>query len=122
MGGGASLEGIARGTRFPPRVDVLGVEISAINPEMAIDIISGWVEADAREYVCVRDVHGVVKSLDDPELRRIHSSSGLVTPDGMPLVWLGRLAGARSMRCVYGPDLTLEICSRSVQYEWSHFS
>lgn len=93
------------GTPVDLRLDVLGVEISAINPEMALDIISGWVEADAREYVCVRDVHGVVKSLDDSELRRIHKSSGLVTPDGMPLVWAGRLAGADWMRRVYGPQL-----------------
>ncbi len=109
------------GTRVDLRVDVLGVEISAINPEMALDIICGWVEADAREYVCVRDVHGVVKSLDDSELQRIHKSSGLVTPDGMPLVWAGRLAGAYWMRRVYGPQLMLEVCSRSVQHGWSHF-
>lgn len=112
---------VGQGAGAPPRVDVLGVEISAINPEMAIDIITRWVEAGAREYVCVRDVHGVVKSLDDPELRRIHRASGLVTPDGMPLVWAGRLAGARWMRRVYGPNLMLDICSRSVEQGWSHF-
>ena len=88
---------------------------------MALDSISGWVEADAREYVCVRDVHGVVKSLDDSELRRIHNSSGLVTPDRMPLVWAGCLAGADWMRRVYGPQLMLEVCSRSVEHGWSHF-
>ena len=103
------------------RVNVLGVEVSAINMPMAIDVISGWVDSESREYVCVRDVHGVVKALDDPELRRIHNSSGLVTPDGMPLVWAGRYAGADWVERVYGPDLMLEICSRSVERGWSHY-
>lgn len=103
------------------RVNVLGVEVSAINMRMAIDVISGWVDSGDREYVCVRDVHGVVRALDDPELRRIHNSSGLVTPDGMPLVWAGKYAGADWIERVYGPDLMLEICSRSVEHGWSHF-
>jgi N-acetylglucosaminyldiphosphoundecaprenol N-acetyl-beta-D-mannosaminyltransferase len=92
------------------RVDVLGVEVSAIDPETAIRQIGAWIEGNARHYVCVRDVHGVMASHRDPELMRIHREAGLVTPDGMPLVWCGRLAGARWMRRVYGPDLMLDVC------------
>lgn len=104
-----------------PRVDILGVEVSAINQDMAIEVINEWVESDAREYVCVRDVHGVIAAQDDPDLRRIHNSSGLTTPDGMPLVWCGRLAGAHWMERVYGPDLMLRVCAESVEKGWSHF-
>jgi N-acetylglucosaminyldiphosphoundecaprenol N-acetyl-beta-D-mannosaminyltransferase len=103
------------------RVDILGVEVSAINPGMASDTIAAWIDSDAREYVCVRDVHGVVASLDDPELRMIHNRAGMVTPDGMPLVWVGRRAGADWMRRVYGPDLLLSVCEKSSEQGWSHF-
>ena len=48
------------------------------------------------QYVCVTGVHGVMESQDDPELRDIHNRAGLVTPDGMPLVWLSRLKGTRT--------------------------
>ena len=103
------------------KVDILGVEVSAIDEDMAVSTVAEWVESDAREYVCIRDVHGVIASQDDPELMRIHNQAGLVTPDGMPLVWCGRSAGARSMERVYGPDLLLRICEESIERGWSHY-
>ena len=62
-----------------------------------------------------------MESQGDPELKRIHNEAGLTTPDGMPLVWCGRFAGARWMERVYGPDLMLELCATSVDMGWKHF-
>jgi len=45
----------------------------------------------------------------------------LNTPDGMPLVWIGRLSGFREMDRVYGPDLLLEVCRASESAGWRHF-
>ena len=104
-----------------PRVDVLGVEISAITPAVALNVITEWIESDRREYICVRDVHGVMASQSDSDLKRIHNSAGLTTPDGMPLVWCGRFAGAEKIERVYGPDLMLRVCSASVEKGWKHF-
>ena len=104
-----------------PRVDVLGIHVSAINPHMAVNTITEWIESDDRQYVCVTGVHGVMESQGDPELKRIHNEAGLTTPDGMPLVWCGRFAGARWMERVYGPDLMLELCATSVDMGWKHF-
>ena len=104
-----------------PRVDVLGVNVSAINPHMALSAVAEWIESDDRKYVCVTGVHGVMESQDDPELKRIHNASGLTTPDGMPLVWCGRFAGAGWMERVYGPDLMLQVCAKSVDMGWKHF-
>src|SRR6266481_2239055 len=97
------------------RVDILGVGISAIDMTMALDEIERWIVAGERHYVCVTGVHGVRESQADPELRAIHNQSGLTTPDGMPMVWAGRRAGARWMSRVYGPDLMLAICERAVE-------
>jgi len=38
-------------------------------------------------------------------LRNIHNQAGMVTPDGMPLVWLAHLFGKRRSERVYRPDL-----------------
>src|SRR3546814_11565216 len=59
-------------------------------------------------YVCVTGVHGVMEAQDDPALRGILNGALLNTPDGMPMVWLGKLAGHGEMERVYGPDLMLE--------------
>src|SRR5437764_753906 len=40
-------------------------------------------------------------------LRRLVNASGMNTPDGMPLVWLSRMAGYPDVTRVYGPDLML---------------
>jgi len=57
----------------------------------------------------------------DPELRRIYNASGMTTPDGMPLVWLSRLHGYHHVDRVYGPDLMLALCERSVKRGYRHF-
>jgi N-acetylglucosaminyldiphosphoundecaprenol N-acetyl-beta-D-mannosaminyltransferase len=103
------------------RVDILGVGISAIDMTMAVTEIGRWIGTGERHYVCVTGVHGVMESQSDPELKAIHNASGLSTPDGMPLVWLGRRAGAKGMRRVYGPDLMLALCEAAVANGWSSY-
>jgi N-acetylglucosaminyldiphosphoundecaprenol N-acetyl-beta-D-mannosaminyltransferase len=97
-----------------PRVDILGVNVSAINMVQALDTIEAWIATGEKNYVCVTGVHGVMESQRDEELRRIHNAAGMVTPDGMPLVWISRLRGYRHVDRVYGPDLLLELCACSV--------
>jgi N-acetylglucosaminyldiphosphoundecaprenol N-acetyl-beta-D-mannosaminyltransferase len=93
-----------------PRVNVLGVGISALNLPLAVSTIAGAIERRQRGYVCVTGVHGVMEAQSDPELRGILNRAFLNTPDGMPMVWLGRLDGHRHMSRVYGPDLMIELC------------
>jgi N-acetylglucosaminyldiphosphoundecaprenol N-acetyl-beta-D-mannosaminyltransferase len=71
--------------------------------------------------VCVTGVHGVMEAQTDSKLKAILNSSLLTVPDGMPTVWVGRLAGFKNMKRVFGPDLMLELCSRSVHRGYTHF-
>ncbi len=87
------------------RVDILGVGVSPINLDDAVATIERWISERSRNYVCIRDVHGVMESRRDQRLRSIHNEAGMVTPDGMPLVWLLRLLGKGNVDRVYGPDL-----------------
>jgi N-acetylglucosaminyldiphosphoundecaprenol N-acetyl-beta-D-mannosaminyltransferase len=107
--------------RTVARVNVLGVGVSAIDVNGAVSVIGEWISRRAPNYVCVSGVHGVMESQEDDGLRAIHNGAGLVTPDGMPLVWLGRLASHRHMTRVYGPDLLLACCTESERRNWRHF-
>ena len=98
--------------------NVLGVRVSALTVSDAVETIAGWIRDRRREYVCVRDVHGVMACTRDGALRLIHNAAGMVTPDGMPLVWVGRWSGRRIER-VCGPDLLPAVCDRS--REWKHY-
>ncbi len=101
---------------LPPRVNVLGVGVSVLNLQTAVDTLADCIARDRRGYVCVTGVHGVIESQSDDALRRIHNASLLTTPDGMPMVWLGRLAGYGGMSRVYGPELMEHV------FEWSRKS
>lgn len=105
----------------PPRVDVLGVTISCVTLDSAVEEVAGWVDRDEHEYVCVTGVHGVMECQRDPQLRQIHNRSGLTTPDGMPMVWSARWAGRREVSRVYGPDLMLATLARAAERGWSSF-
>ena len=104
-----------------PRVNVLGVGVDAIDIQAAVERIFEAVASDRRGYVCVTGVHGVMEAQRDHEFRRILNDSLVTTPDGMPTVWLGRISGFRAMRRVYGPDLMLEVCRRSLLTGSTHF-
>jgi len=102
-------------------VDVLGVPVSAITMAQAVHIIGGSIATRTPNYVCVTGVHGVMESDRDEALRLIHMRAGLVTPDGMPLVWLAHRAGYPHVERVYGPDLMLAVCAASIGHGWRHF-
>jgi N-acetylglucosaminyldiphosphoundecaprenol N-acetyl-beta-D-mannosaminyltransferase len=103
------------------RVNILGVRVSALNMAQALSIIDEWIARRQRHYVCVSGVHGLMESQRDEGLRRIHNGAGLVTPDGMPLVWLSRLHGRGHVERVYGPDLMLALCEHSLSKGYKHF-
>jgi len=105
----------------PERVNVLGVGVSAITMAQALTIIDEWIARREAHYVCVTGVHGVMESHRDSSLRQIHNAAGLVTPDGMPLVWLSHLKGFRHVERVYGPDLMLALCEHSLTTGYRHF-
>lgn len=111
----------ARGKRAIDRCNVLGVGISTVNPVSALARIERWIADGTPNYVTVTGVHGVMESLRDPELMRIHNEAGMVTPDGMPMVWISRLRGFGHVERVYGPDLMLDVCARSVETGWRHY-
>ncbi|HEX9817368.1 MAG TPA: WecB/TagA/CpsF family glycosyltransferase [Patescibacteria group bacterium] len=94
-------------------VDVLGVKASAINYQSVLDRIFSWVKTGQKNYVCVAAVHLVMECQQDASLLAGVNRSGLVTPDGMPLVWLLKLADYQQTERVYGPDLMLKVCEQA---------
>ena len=103
------------------RGDVLGVNVSAITIDDAIATIERWISEGRREYVCVTGVHGVMECRRDPLLRRIHNEAGMVTPDGVPLVYFLRLIGKKRTQRVYGPDLMREMTTVSGRRGYRQF-
>jgi N-acetylglucosaminyldiphosphoundecaprenol N-acetyl-beta-D-mannosaminyltransferase len=104
-----------------PRANILGVGIHAITMAQAVEQISSWIETRARHYVSVCTVHTIMECKRDVAMRQAVNGAGLATPDGMPLVWLGRWQTNLNVTRVYGPDLMLALCQLSQQRGYTHY-
>lgn len=103
------------------RAIVLGLSISPITIDDAIQTIERWITDRAMNYVCITGAHGVIESQSDQMLRAIHNRAGMVTPDGMPVVWMCRALGFKRTKRVYGPDLMRFLTAVSAEKGYRQF-
>ncbi|HEX3375908.1 MAG TPA: WecB/TagA/CpsF family glycosyltransferase [Candidatus Acidoferrales bacterium] len=98
-----------------PSFQVLGNRVHAIQMSDAVERMCCWIdEAQSKtRYVAVTGMHGIAESMQNSEFRQILNTAGLVVPDGMPLVWLGRLHGFPLRQRVCGPELMESFCQRT---------
>ncbi|MFH0754697.1 MAG: WecB/TagA/CpsF family glycosyltransferase [Candidatus Omnitrophota bacterium] len=101
--------------------DVLGVKISAINLSIAERVIREMIGQRQKGYVCVAPVSMVMDCQQNPAYLDLVNRADLVTPDGMPIAWLGRWAGHKDVARTYGPDLMELLCDHGRGLQWKHF-
>ena len=89
--------------------NILGVHVNPTSYVEAARQISAWAKANESRYVCVANVHMIMEAYDAPDFKDIVNAADLVTPDGMPLVWMLRRLGYPHQERVYGPELTLRL-------------
>ncbi len=100
----------------PPRaIGVLGVPLGLTDYDQTLNWIDAKVARREPGYVCVCNVHTVMASSEDGELRRALTGSSLNVPDGQPLVWALNLLGHELHDRVYGPELMARACARSAE-------
>ena len=80
-------------TEFPhlKSYTVGGVQVSCVDPTLAVDIFFQLALSRIGGYIAVRDANGIVESQKDTRLRDIINSARMTLPDGMPIVWIGKL-------------------------------
>jgi N-acetylglucosaminyldiphosphoundecaprenol N-acetyl-beta-D-mannosaminyltransferase len=100
--------------------NILGVKVNMFNIPGAVTAIDQWVKQRKQNYISVAAVSTIMAGHKSKRVRRVLNRAGLVTPDGMPLVWLGRLFGFKTER-VYGPDLMLETCRLAEKKGYSNY-
>lgn len=91
-----------------PTFSVLGTTIHALTPSLAIASVKTYVASRKKSYLAFCTVSTTLTARDDPTVRMALNDATLVTPDGMPLVWIGRRKGHRVER-VYGPDFMIDL-------------
>ena len=96
------------------RRNLLGIAISAVDYEYAVDKIIEDAKAGRRCATTALAVHGVITGALDRAHRYRLNTFDLVTPDGQPVRWaLNLLYGTKLNDRVYGPTMTLKVCKEA---------
>jgi len=91
-------------------LSVIGFPVTALPFDAQIKLILEWASSHESKVVCVANVHMLTEAYWHPEFSSILESADLVTPDGMPLVWMMKLMGAHEQNRVAGMDILLSLC------------
>lgn len=105
----------------PSRVEMLGVEVDAVDEREALERIAAMVEEDRPHLMVVVNASKLSLASRDPELRRIIRGADLVTADGMSVVWGARALGRRLPGRVTGIDTLERLVSEAERRGWSVF-
>ncbi len=88
---------------------ILGIRVGVTTYEESTSQILDWAVNSQSRYVCAANVHMVMEAYDEATLRTVVNKADLVTPDGMPLVWMLSRLGHPLEDRVYGPTLMLKV-------------
>jgi len=92
------------------RIRVVSIFPNVCTHASAIEQIAGLVKKNNGGYVCFSTVHMVMESFDNAEFAAKVNDADLVIPDGMPLVWMQKLQGAKNATRVRANDLMMMLC------------
>jgi N-acetylglucosaminyldiphosphoundecaprenol N-acetyl-beta-D-mannosaminyltransferase len=88
---------------------VIDINVNETSYDSAAKQVQSWAQSGESRYVCVANVHMLMEAYDSSEFAKVVNDADLVTPDGVPLVWMMRAKGQREQTRVYGPTLMLHI-------------
>lgn len=99
--------------QYPPTRCVIGFPIAALPFDSQIDVIVKWAKAGLSKVVCIANVHMLVEGYNDAKFSDLLHSADMLTPDGMPLVWMLNLQGLRNQDRVAGLDVLAATCKEA---------
>lgn len=97
-------------TEICTHINVIGSPVTALLFESQIGLIFEWAMNKVSKFVCVANTHMLIEAYRNTEFSAVLHNADIVTPDGMPLVWMLRLMGARTQNRAAGMDILLSIC------------
>jgi N-acetylglucosaminyldiphosphoundecaprenol N-acetyl-beta-D-mannosaminyltransferase len=98
-----------------PSFQVLGVRVDAVQLSDAVRRLRSWI-ADPEgitRFVAVTGMHGIAESRQNSHFRQVLNAADMVVPDGMPVVWVGRIKGYPLRSRVCGAELMDGFCRAS---------
>ncbi len=106
----------------PPRLAILGVEISAVQSDAVLTLCRQWIAdrvaghgGSTGRSVYFLPVHSIMTARRDGEFMQSLNSADLAVPDGMPVAWALRSFGVAGQERVAGPDVMLGLTEQAAR-------
>jgi len=94
-------------------IPILGTYISPTCYSGTVDQVTQWAHRAESRYICIANVNNLMEAHDSTAYQEVINHADLITPDGMPLVWMLRMKGIKDQTRVYGPTLMLHVLERA---------
>lgn len=92
------------------RIQVVSLFPNVCNHKSATEKVAELVKSGKGGYICFSTVHMVMESYDNPEYGAKVNGADFIITDGMPLVWMQKLQGAKTAERVRANDLMIMLC------------
>lgn len=128
-------EGSERRESFPS-VEILGVRVHQVNFAQTLDQIARWIQDSHTtqslisnlqspnrftHQLCTVNPEFVMEARRNPAFAAVLDRADLCAPDGIGILWAGRLLGRPFTERVTGSDGIYRICERAAEEGWRVF-
>ena len=96
---------------MPETVDLQGIQFLAIDIEQALKTVEHYIPLKNGDYFCFVNIHVVMESHQDQELKKVLNNAAGNFPDGMGVAWALKFLGNKFHGRVRGADFMLKLCS-----------
>ena len=102
-------------------IDLIGVPVCSSSFNEQVSQIVTWAKNYQSKMVCVANVHMLIEAWQNSHFADLLRNADLVTPDGMPLVWMMKLMGVKQAERVAGMDIFHASCKQASTAQISVF-
>ena len=93
-----------------PITNVLGSPVTSLRLEEQVSLILTWAKTHKSKVVYLANSHMLMEAYWNQQFAKVLKKADLVSPDGMPLVWMLRLMGIHNQDRVAGMDVFINLC------------
>lgn len=102
-------------------LNFFGVRVSASTQNSLLNYIQDKVNNSSASYITFTNVHVIITALKNDSLKQALYEADRVAPDGMPLVWAGKVVGKSQMERCSGPDMMKRLIEISEEKGYTHY-
>ena len=97
-----------------PTQPVIGFPVSILPFKAQVDTIIGWAHLRMSRIVCVSNVHMLMEGRWNADFAQVLREADMLTPDGMPLVWMTSRMSKQPQERVAGMELMRALCEQAM--------